>query len=197
MIKLDNRNPGSDALLGAGTFAMTIDQGADMDQYQGLARLGGRSLSESAQHYFRQSEQVPTRIHLAAAQVQIPGEDPRWVGGGVMIQRVANDVARKTSDNNWETAKALFETITDEELVDPDTPLETLLYRLFHEQGARVTDTHAIEARCQCSRERLHSTLKSFDRSAVEDMAENNEITATCEFCASSYTFSLEEIQSA
>jgi molecular chaperone Hsp33 len=64
-IELDSRNPGADALLGGGTFSMTIDQGPDMDQYQGIAAIEGASLSSCAEHYFNQSEQIPTRIKLA------------------------------------------------------------------------------------------------------------------------------------
>jgi len=195
MIQLDNRNPDAQVLLGKGTFSMTIDQGPDMDQYQGIAAIEGGSLAGCAEHYFRQSEQVPTRIHLACGQVQEPGEDPKWRGGGMMIQRVASDAARGSADEAWDTAKALFETISDEELIDPDLSQNALLYRLFHETGVRLIETASIEAKCRCSRERLAETLKSFEPRALEDMAENGIITADCEFCGSSYEFTLSKIE--
>lgn len=194
MIQLDNRNPGARALLGGGTFSMTIDQGPDMDQYQGIAAIDGDSLAQCAEHYFRQSEQIPTRIRLACGQVQTPGEDATWRGGGVMIQRVAGDATRGSADDAWETAKALFETITDEELIDPDLSQNALLYRLFHETGVRLIESAPIEAKCRCSYERLQGTLKSFDRKTLEDMADDGVITADCEFCQSSYEFKLENI---
>ena len=194
MIQLDNRNPGADVLLGGGTFAMTIDQGPDMDQYQGLSAIEGTSLSACAEHYFRQSEQIPTRIHLACGQVQEPGGAPKWRGGGMMIQKIAGDDERGDTDDAWETAKALFETITDAELIDPDLSQNSLLYRLFHENGVRVIETAQIEARCQCSRERLHNTLKSFDKTALEDMADDGLIDANCEFCDTTYSFQLEDL---
>lgn len=194
MINLDNRNPGADVLLGGGTFSMTIDQGPDMDQYQGLATIEGASLAECAEHYFRQSEQVPTRMRLACGQVQVPGGEPEWRGGGIMIQRIAADDTRGDTQTDWDTAKILFGTITDEELIDPDLSQNALLYRLFHEGGVRIVATESITAKCACSRERLLATLKSFDPDAVKDMAETGKITANCEFCATEYVFELSEI---
>jgi len=194
MIGLDNRNPDAATLLGGGTFSMTIDQGPDMDQYQGLAAIEGAHLSDCAEHYFRQSEQIPTRIALACGQVQEPGKPAQWRGGGMMIQKIADDQTRGVTDDAWETAKSLFATITDAELLDPELSQDRLLYRLFHESGVRVIENAAVDARCKCSRERLLNTLKSFDRDALEDMAEDGLIIANCEFCASDYRFELGEI---
>jgi len=195
MIKLDNRNPGAQTLLGGGTFSMTIDQGPDMDQYQGLAAIEGKSLAECAEHYFRQSEQIPTRLKLACGQVQVPGSAPKWRGGGMMIQKIASDEARGSTDNDWETATALFETLSDDEIIDPDVTQETLLYRLFHEGGVRIVDQGSVEAKCACSRERLANTLKSFDAEAIADMAEDGLILANCQFCDHEYKFEISEIK--
>ena len=107
-LKLDNRNPGAEGLLGGGTFSMTIDQGPDMDQYQGLAAIEGERLSDCAEHYFRQSEQIPTEIRLVCGQLQEPGKDPVWRGGGMMIQKIAEDETRGDTDEAWDTARALF-----------------------------------------------------------------------------------------
>ena len=192
-IELDSRNPGADVLLGGGTFSMTIDQGPDMDQYQGIAAIEGASLSSCAEHYFNQSEQIPTRIKLACGQ-SVDGDGAHWSGAGMMIQKIADDEARPDATPPWETAQQLFATLTDAELVDPDLTTETLLYRLFHEDGVRVIETHAVKAECRCSRERLLDTLKSFERSALEEMAEDRVISAKCEFCATDYKFPIQDI---
>lgn len=193
-IRLDNRNPGAEALLGGGTFSMTIDQGPDMDQYQGLAAIEGARLSDCAEHYFRQSEQIPTEIRLVCGQLQEPGKDPVWRGGGLMIQKIAEDALRGDTDEAWDTARALFQTVSDAELLDPDLTQNELLYRLFHEDGVRVVETSAIAAKCKCSRERLENTLRSFEKRALEDMAENGVIDANCEFCDTTYSFPLAEL---
>ena len=194
-IELDNKNPGAETLLGGGTFSMTIDQGPDMDQYQGLAAIEGESLSVCAEHYFAQSEQVPTKVHLACGQVQLPGGKTQWRGGGMMIQRIAQDTARAATEEDWLTAKSLFGTLTDAELIDPDLPQEELLYRLFHEVGARLIETMPVDANCRCSRDRLLHALKGFTAQALEDMAEDGAITANCEFCAQDYVFDPQDLK--
>ncbi len=194
-IELDNRNPGAETLLGGGTFSMTIDQGPDMDQYQGLAAIKGESLSVCAEHYFAQSEQIPTKVHLACGQVHLPGGQTEWRGGGIMIQRIAQDAARAVTEDDWITAKTLFGTLTDAELIDPDLPQEELLYRLFHEGGIRVIETMAVDATCRCSRDRLLDALSGFTAEALADMAENGEIKASCEFCATDYVFDPKDLK--
>ncbi len=193
-IELDNRNPGAETLLGGGTFSMTIDQGDNMDKYQGLAAIEGEHLSDCAEHYFAQSEQIPTQIRLACGQIKEPGKDLVWRGGGIMIQKIAGDELRGDTENAWVTAQSLFGTISDAELLDPDLTQNRLLYRLFHEYGVRVVDRASIEAKCTCSRERLENTLKSFETKALEDMVENGEIKANCEFCNTDYVFTLAEL---
>ena len=39
---------------------MTIDHGPDTERYQGVVALEDGSLTAAADHYFRQSEQIPT-----------------------------------------------------------------------------------------------------------------------------------------
>ncbi len=192
-IELDSKNPGANTLLGGGTFSMTIDQGPDMDQYQGIAAIEGDSLSSCAEHYFNQSEQIPTRIHLACGQ-SVDTDGSHWSGGGIMIQKIADDEARADATPPWETSQQLFATLTDAELIDPEVSTDTLLYRLFNEYGVRVVETHDVNADCRCSRQRLLDTLKSFEPSALQDMAEEGVISANCEFCATDYKFPLSEI---
>ena len=193
-VLLDNRNPGADAMLGGGTFSMTIDQGPDMDQYQGLASIEGARLSDCAEHFFEQSDQIPTTMRLAVGQ-EVGESGSTWTGGGLMIQRVAEDENRDGTDDIYTTAATLMSTVTDAELIDPELPVERLLYRLFNEDGARVLETLPVSAECRCSRDRLESTLKSFDASALLDMAEEDGmIRARCEFCATEYVFPVAEM---
>ena len=193
-VTLDNRNPDAEALLGGGTFSMTIDQGPDMDQYQGLAPIEGATLGACAESYFNQSEQIPTRVRMAIGQVQDAGAEPEWRGGAVMIQKVADDEARGDTADAWNTAETLLNTVTDAELIDPAVSQNRLLFRLFHEEGVRILSQGAITANCKCSRERLEATLRSFEADAVEEMAENDIISANCEFCGTVYDFPIAEL---
>ena len=189
----DHSNPGADILIhggeGGGTFAMTIDQGGRAERYQGLAAIEGTSLATSAEHYFRQSEQVPTRVRLAIGSLQETGKDPVWRGGGLLVQRVAADDARADTQDSWDMSKAVMTTVSDAELLDPDLDSDTLLYRLFHEQGVRRANPETIEAKCSCSKKRLKATLKTFDKQARDEMFQDGKITANCEFCATDYLF--------
>jgi len=196
-ILLDNRNPGADALLGGGTFSMTIDQGPDTDLYQGLAAVEGKRLSDCAEHFFEQSDQIPTMMRLAVGQ-EIGENGSLWTGGGMMIQRMAEDDARGETGDVYQTAKALMSTVEDAELIDPDLPMETLLFRLFNEDGVHVLDTADVSAECRCSRERLQATLNNFDAKAVAAMADKDgNIRAKCEFCDVEYVFPMGRVETA
>src|SRR5262249_42042321 len=137
--------PGAKALLGGGVFIMTVDQGPDMDRYQGVTAIEGETLALCAEQYFAQSEQTPTRIRLAVGQSDV-GEGLKWRSGGVMIQNVAEDDARGSTEEAWTRTQALFETIGEDELIDPMLSANQLLFRLFHEDGVRVFEPKALNA---------------------------------------------------
>ena len=181
-------------LLGKGAFAMTIDQGSDMDQYQGVVALEGDSLSDCAEAYFSQSEQVETRIHLAVGEIWNEDTPKAWRGGGAMIQLIAADESRGSAEDDWDHARALFETISDAEILDPALETSELVYRLFHEDGARLFEPVPLTRHCSCSRERLAAVLKSFSQDDIDHMMEDGQITMTCEYCKSEYRFSEAQI---
>ena len=95
-------------------------------------------------------------------------------------------------DEAWLTAAALVETIGLDELLDPLVSPETLLFRLFHEQGVRVFEPQAVRDFCRCSHERMVGVLKSFSRDEREAMAKDGKIAVTCEFCSRSYDFAAQ-----
>jgi molecular chaperone Hsp33 len=179
--------PGAGALLGQGVFIMTIDQGPDMDRYQGVTPIEGETLALCAEQYFAQSEQIPTRVRLAVAQLQTDAGFS-WRAGGLMLQNVAEDEARGPTADVWERAQALFETLGEDELVDPTVPPQTLLWRLFHEDGVRLFEPKPLKAFCRCSSERIVSVLKSFPAEERAGMVEaDGVIRVTCEYCSRVY----------
>ncbi len=186
--------PGAGALLGQGVFIMTIDQGPDTERYQGVTAIEGETLALCAERYFAQSEQTPTRLRLAVAQLQTDaGFD--WRAGGMMLQNVAEDEARGPTADAWERAEALFETLGEDELVDPTVPPRTLLWRLFHEDGVRVFEPRPLKAFCRCSFERIVSVLKSFPVEERAGMVEDDGvIRVTCEYCARTYEVTPEGV---
>lgn len=186
--------PGADALLGQGVFIMTIDQGPDTERYQGVTAIGGETLALCAEQYFAQSEQTPTRLRLAVAQLQTDAGFS-WRAGGMMLQNVAEDEARGPTADAWERAQALFETLGEDELVDPTFPPQTLLWRLFHEDGVRVFEPKPLTAFCRCSSERIISVLKSFPAEERDGMVETDGvIRVTCEYCSRTYEVTPEAV---
>ncbi len=187
--------PSAGLLLGSGDLAMTIDQGPDFDRYQSVAPIEGRSLADIAQGYFERSEQVPTRIRLSVERVEALDGGRTWRGGGAILQRIAADDERGETADDWDNGRALFETIDDSELVDPDISSGVLLFRLFHEDGVRIFPAVDLTRRCSCSRARIVSVLSSFPRSEVEDMVEPDGcVRVTCEYCNTDFRFDLSEI---
>lgn len=175
-------------LLGTGYIAFTVDQGEHTERYQGIVELSGETLSDSIQHYFRQSEQLDTGIKVAVAFT-----DVGWRGGALMLQRLPEDQIQQTlgSDvaDDWRRAMVLMGTCTDRELLDPTLSANDLLFRLFNEDGVRVWAPTDLNASCRCSRERVATVLASLPRDEIADLKVNGNVEVTCEFCNSTYTF--------
>lgn len=186
--------PGARTLLGEGVFVMTIDQGPDMDRYQGVTPIEGETLALAAERYFDQSEQTPTRVRLAVGQLQTD-RGFVWRAGGMLLQNIAEDDARGSTQDAWERAQALFETLGEDELIDPTVPPEVLLYRLFHEDGVRLEAARPLKAFCRCSEERIRGVLKSFTAEERADMVEpDGAIKVTCEYCSRVYAIPPESV---
>ena len=208
-IEAGETRPGQ--LLGKGHLAMTVDQGAHMERYQGIVALEGGSLEDVAHTYFQQSEQVPTLVRLAVAQLSRKGQrGMHWRAGGVLVQHLpphgqkampdlpgdgnfANPATRDpnfTEDDHWTETRSLLGTVADDELADPDVSAERLLFRLFHETGVRVFEPMPLEERCTCSAERIEAMLRdNFTAQDREEMTVNGEIEVVCEFCSADYHF--------
>jgi len=189
--------PGARSLLGDGIFLMTVDQGPDMDRYQGVTAIEGETLALCAEQYFAQSEQTPTRVRLAVGQAD-DGEGLKWRAGGVLIQNIAEDDARGSTAEAWNRTQALFETIGEDELIDSLLSSNHLLFRLFHEDGVRVFGSTPLRAFCRCSQDRIETVLKSFPAADREDMVEpDGKIHVTCEYCSRVYAVEPEKLEQA
>jgi len=189
------------ALVGdKGHLAVTVDQGPDMERYQGVTPLEGATLSECAVSYFDQSEQIPTAVKLAVGRIASPGASDQWRAGGIMVQfmpgeggeRDRGQAVLKASEDKeaWDRAAAFLETTQADELLDPNIGAETLLYRLYHEDGVRVFDPTNIRAECSCNNEKIGAVLERYTADDLVDMVVDGNIRVTCEFCRTEYCFS-------
>ncbi len=194
-------------LLGAGYLAMTVDQGTDMERYQGIVPLGDATLADAAHTYFQQSEQIPTRLRLAAGPLSVKGDkSAHWRAGAILVQHLPrhggmsplktssgdapaghDDTVRESDD--WVKARLILDTVEDHELLDPTLSAEELLYRLYHEDGVTAYPATQLVRHCTCSQEAVASMLKGFTPQERADMVEKGAIKVTCEFCSTSYSF--------
>ena len=188
---LDRRFEASDTLkglFGEGYLAITMEQTASAERYQGIVELGGETLEEAAQGYFTNSEQLPTLVRLVAGR----GADGRWLAGGMVLQflpRGEEGQARldvEAGHDDWAHVAALGGTLGGDELLDPALPLETLLWRLFHEEAeVRVLSAETLRRGCRCSVEHIRGVLQQFPEAERREMRNADGVIAVdCEFCS-------------
>jgi molecular chaperone Hsp33 len=173
------------ALFGKGYLAITFDQAVTRERYQGIVPLEGGSLAEAAQHFFSQSEQIPSLVRLAV-------DDSGRVAGGILLQHLpegeeGRDRLHTRLDHpEWEHVRLLAETIRANELFDQDLPLETLLWRLFHEEEeVRLLSSVPLSKGCRCTFEYVRDVIARFGPEEREQMIDDDGfISVDCEFCS-------------
>lgn len=179
--------------IGKGYFAILIDQGPDMAPYQGITPIAGASLSDCAEAYFDQSEQLPTRFALSLGRSSVRGEDEAWRAGGVMLQHMpqaagASPRERDSMAEDWARANMLLDTVEELELIGPRVQPPELLLRLFHEETPRVFDPQAVHFGCSCSEDKVRQSLSIYSAKDIATMTTpEGTVTADCQFCGAHY----------
>lgn len=171
------------ALLGeGGRFVMTLEPRAtDAQTWQGIVALEGDSVGAMLENYMLRSEQLDTRLVLAADGAR---------AGGLLLQRLPDGHG---DPDGWPRACALADTVQAQELLTL-APLD-LLTRLFHQEEVRVFDDEALSFACTCSRERVAEMLKMLGAQEAGDiLAEQGSIEIGCDFCNQHYVFDEDEV---
>ena len=172
---------GRDAVL-----AITIENpprgGRDPMRYQGLVGLDADSLGEAFEGYFRQSEQLPTRLLLACDGTR---------AAGLMLQKLPGDAG---DQDGWSRACALFDTLGREELLALAST--EVVHRLFHEESPQLLGEKPLAFACSCSRERVAAMLVSLGTGEAHAAVAAGDGAARirCEFCGQEYCFNGDEI---
>lgn len=177
----DLRQLGEDALL-----AITIENpGLDPrepQRYQSLVGLDAGRLDEAFEDYFRQSEQLPTRLLLASDGTR---------AAGLLLQKLPGDAG---DEDGWNRIGALFDTLATTELLDTDG--ETLVHRLFHEEAPQSLGGKPLHFGCSCSRERVEGMLQALGEDEARAAAEaTGAVEVRCEFCGQEYRFPEAELK--
>lgn len=166
------------AALLQGKMVLNINQYNKTQAYQSVIPLDSRQMSENLMHYFAQSEQLSTRVWLAAK-----GD----VAAGMVLQLMpGQDTAER--EQFWEYATHLGETITADELLTLDNP--TILHRLYHETTLRLYPARPIQFQCRCRPEKMKQVLTILGEEDLNQLIkERGEVVIHCDFCNKKYTF--------
>lgn len=168
------------AVFGAGRLVLTIQNEA-AEPYQGVVSLEGENLAEALETYFSRSEQLATRLWLAA------DEDS---AAGLFLQQIP---ARQRERDDWNRVSMLADTVTAGELLHLSG--ERLLYRLFHEEQVRLFEPEPVTFRCSCSRERIETVLMAMGRSKIDVIIDDQTLMEVhCEFCNRLYQFDAVDV---
>ncbi len=170
---------------GQGRFAMTLDPADKLpgqQAYQGIVSLDGDSVATVIENYMMRSEQLDTRLWLAADE---------HTSRGLLLQRLPDEGGTASSDDDadaWNRAVTLASTVSDEELLNTD--IMTLLQRLYWEESVRVFEPRHPSFHCGCSREKVGNMLKMLGKEEVDSaIADLGELEIDCDFCGQQYTF--------
>lgn len=173
-------------LIVDGRFVITIDPKNGKQAYQGIVALEGESVAEILQNYMTRSEQLETRLWLAA-----DGQ----CAAGMLLQKLPGhpdqpeQSGRPAQDTDaWQRAIFLADTLKPEELLYE--PAQTLIHRLYHEEDIRLFDAQPVAFSCSCSFHNVAQMLKMLGRDEVRSILKERDIVEVhCEFCNQRYEF--------
>lgn len=169
---------------GEGRFVVTLDPGKQAENrqpYQGIVSLEAESVSAMLESYMARSEQVPTRIWLAANSER---------ACGLLLQKLPDDggIRTRSDQQAWDRLVMLAATVKESELLTLSP--QALLHRLFWQETSRGVDTRHCRFACTCTREKVAAMLQMLGVNEVEDiLAERGSVEVNCDFCNQAYLF--------
>jgi molecular chaperone Hsp33 len=184
-------------MFGKGYLAITFDQPAANERYQGIVPLEGKNLAEAAQSYFAQSEQIPSLVRLAVEK-----RGGHWFAGGLLLQHLPEGeegrerLHTRLDHPDWPHVAILGGSVKPEELTDPELPLDDLIWRLFHEEDeVRTLAAIALRRGCRCDPAYVRSVIARFPADERDAMVgDDGLIRVDCAFCSSSFAFEPQEL---
>lgn len=171
-------------LTGGGQLVVTVERGGGASPWQGIVPLADGDLATCLERYFEVSEQLPTRVLLAA---------DAHTATGMMLQKLpASGAAGEAGEARllalWDEASALLGTVSSDELLAADP--QSLLQNVFNAHDLRLFEGESVRFACSCNRERVANMLQSLGRDEVDSIiTEQGAVTVTCEFCQRPYSF--------
>lgn len=160
-------------------------------RYQGIVAWRGNSFVESIEGYFKDSEQLATRLWLCVSET---------AATGFLIQVVpASDknlpsLEKGESDPNWDHVIHLTSQLECDEMINMD--YQDLLNRLYPDDEIRIFPAANVQFACTCSRKRSADAIQLLGREEAEaELADKSHISVTCDFCNKEYIFDRAEVE--
>lgn len=188
-------------LMGGGYMAFTIDQDASVSgdkahRYQGIVELSDGAVSDCAEQWFSQSEQLASSVMTTARRTE-----GGWAASALFLQQIAPEggVGATDSiyaDDAFHTASTLASSVTQDELLSESLSAEDILFRLFHSQAVHVQHFSELRDQCRCSDEKVEVMLAGLSAQQRRELSdEAGQLLVGCEFCKSSRTYHLSSFQ--
>ncbi|HEX7853031.1 MAG TPA: Hsp33 family molecular chaperone HslO [Sphingobium sp.] len=196
-------NPSLFGLFGKGFLALTFDLATSGERYQGIVPLEGDSLAHAAEHYFAQSEQIPSIAQIAVRHDPAANQGAGGcIAAGMLLQHMPEgEVGRERlhvrhDHPDWEHAVVMARTLKDAELTDLDLPLRDVVWRLFHEEEEiLVTEDISLVKGCRCDLAHFAKVLSRFPSDERSDMADDaGRIVVDCAFCSRKFAIPLDDL---
>lgn len=165
------------------TLAMTLTYTNTTQIYQSIVPVSGLTVAECFEHYFDQSEQLPTHLWLAANQTG---------AGALLLQKLPN--ADIKDADGWARVEQLAASVSDAELTA--LPAEALLARLFHDEAVRVFEPKPVTYACRRDAQKVEDLLRSLGREEVEaTLAELGYVEVKDDICNQVYRFDADAVK--
>lgn len=165
------------------TLAMTLSYTNTTQIYQSIVPVSGLSVAECFEHYFDQSEQLPTHLWLAASDA----------GAGALLLQKLPDADSKDPDG-WARVEQLAASVSEAELIT--LPAEKLLARLFHDEDVRIFEAKAVSYACKRDPQKVEDMLRSLGRQEVEStLSELGYVEVKDDICNQIYRFDAQAIK--
>lgn len=167
-------------------MTITVETQTDDSRYQGIVPIDAGSLADCIQAYLDTSEQLPTRLWLAAGTES---------AAGLLLQRLPEDANQQREyDDHWPRIQMLANTINDQELLELQQ--EEILRRLFAEEDVRLFGQTPVAFRCTCDKDRVETVLRTLGAEDIRELSrKQGEVEVRCQFCNKAYTFDAVDVE--
>lgn len=165
-------------LLSQGKLVVNLDTGRPNGFFQGIVPLSSGTLDGCLEDYFRQSEQLATRLILKSNEKRVAG----------LLLQVLPGHGEELADTDFDEVAACAATVSTAELTE--LAADELLPKLFAGRAIRLFSAKPVQHDCRCTPERLAGVVRMLGAEEVKTLlAEQGHVELTCEFCNRAFRY--------